>query len=182
VTQVTDGRRRSGELEGVEEAIRRGATVVPKGERHHRAAAIPELRGSESVLRVARQAGVADRGDLRMPGQVRGDRKRTSGLAGHPQVEGPHPTDHHPGLVGRQVGAIAHHSLAQLRDPCGRSADDPAHRVAVAVDVLRQRVQHEVGAERRRPVERGRSECRVHDELGTRGMSAVGEGGDVGNA
>src|SRR5438093_1464557 len=68
-------------------------------------------------------------------------------LARDAQRERAHPADREPGFVRREVATIEDRPIAhRLRDRA-RAADRAAHHVAVPVQVLRERVDDDVGAE-----------------------------------
>ena len=72
--------------------------------------------------------------------------------------------------------------LEPLGDAVVGGDGDAADHVAVAVQVLRRRVIHDVGAERQRTLEVRRSERVVDDEQRTAPVGELGNGGDVGEA
>ena len=87
-----------------------------------------------------------------------------------------------PRLVWRQVCPVDLGALAHLAADVRRAGDDAAHDVAVAIDVLRERVQDDVGAKLRRSHQGGAREGRVDGEARTAVVRDARESGDVRDA
>ena len=138
------------------------------------------LAARELVLRVRRQAGVVNPLHLGMVREPLGDaaavrvvlphaeRERLGAAQREPAVERPRHRARRvldePDALGQVVAVHDHH---------------PPHHVAVAVQVLGGRVQHDVGAELERALEAGRREGVVHDQQGARPLRDVGRRPEV---
>src|SRR5207245_551677 len=135
----------------------------------------------DQVLRVVGKTRIAHACDLRMLHKMARDRERALALTPHAQRERSQASDREPGFVRRQVRAVEDRAIAHGTAQLFRSSHDTAHYVAVPIHVFGERVDDHRGAERSRPEEDRRRECRVHRERGTFGASELRQRGDVGD-
>jgi len=71
--------------------------------------------------------------------------------------------------------------MTQRRDVGSRADHRPTHRVPVPVDVLRERMHHQISTIGQRPVQRRRRKRRIHAQHGPGIVRDTGQLGDVGH-
>ena len=76
---------------------------------------------------------------------------------------------------------VDHRLLLDAVDELGRTDHRATHRVPVTVDVLRQRVHHQIGTQLEGAQVHGRGERRIDAEDGTHVVRDRGDGRDVGH-
>ena len=149
-----------------------GRTARPRlrHERDHPAAgphlaALADERGARMGVRSVREARVEDAVDVVAPGQEPGDGRGVRDVPLDPDVERPQAAQDEEAV--ERAGDPAHRVLEEaepLGDRVVAGDRDPEDRVRVAAEVLRRGVEHDVGAERERVLERRRGERVVDDE------------------
>ena len=148
-------------------------------ERDH-AAEVAHLPGGELVARVAREAGVEDALDPRVRLEELDHGMRVLAVALHPHGEGLHPAQHEPRVERPRDRAERLLQEAEaLRDRRVVRAREAADDVRVAAEVLRRRVEDDVGAERERLLEIRRGEGVVDDEDRAGRVGGVRDRADV---
>ena len=147
--EIAEGRRGRSQLERIEEAERRCLRRVFEIERDDTAVKTAELALRELVLRMVRETGIPDARDLLMRREMLSDAQRALALTAHAQLERAHAADAEPGLVRREVRPVQDRAVAHRLRDLRASRDAARHHVAVAVHVLRQRMDHDVGTDRR---------------------------------
>ena len=139
------------QLEVRHERLGRGA---PAGhaEAHHAAGAVRQVLLRQLVLVVARQAGVAHPGDLRMRGQMLRQRQAVLAVLRHAQVQAFQPQVDEVGVLRRLDGAeVAHELGRRLRDERAAQAEALGVRHSVVALVGLAQAGELVGM--RRPIE-----------------------------
>ena len=168
------------ELQGVEEREGSG-TVTDDVERHDGTSPTLELTQGERVLGVAgevREEHPQHTPALGPPALQRGRHlQRRLGHPAHPEVEGLQALGQDPRVEGghRRAG-VPHEVLDGTLDELLRTEDRATEGAALAVDVLRGRVDDDVGTVRQGVREDRCAEDVVHDDLGTRGVGEVAHG------
>jgi hypothetical protein len=142
-----------------------------------------KLGGSAGVLRVVGQTRVGDVGYPRVLGEDDGDGEGVVAVTLQPQRHGDGSAHDQPGVERCDGTAdVVHRSGLDAVDQAAGADDGASHRIAVTVDVLRQRVNGEVCAEFEWPQQRRRGEGRVDRQARPTGVGDLGERGDLGDA
>ena len=132
------------------------------------------------VLRMRGQSGVVDARHRRLGLQPSSHRQRIGALRLHADAQCLHALEHDPGVERRQRHAGgAHHRSEDVDDQLRGSADRAGHDTALPVEVLGARMDHQVGAQFGRALQRRRAEAVVDRQQRAGGMGDVGQGGDV---
>ena len=119
-------------------------------ERHH-AGEIPHLPQCQRVLRVRRKTGVKHLAHGRVLLQEAGDLQRRLLVRPHADGQRRRAPQDQPGIEGRQHTAEMHRCLEVERSQFRLASDHrAAHGIAMAADVLGQRMHHEIGAQLQR--------------------------------
>ena len=105
-------------------------------------------------------------------------------MGAHAQGQSRRTSQDEPGVERRQDAAVVHRRFEVQGIEIGLAAEyGAAHRVAMAADILRQGMDHEVGAEIEGPRGDGRGEGRIDRHVpDAAAMGQLGDGGDVGQA
>ena len=123
-----------------------------------------------------------DGGDFRALREEAGRREGVRLVFLHPQRQRLDAPQQQPGLERREHRAGGVLQEAETRQPFRVAVhQDAAHAVAVAVQVLRRRVHHDVRAVFQRPLEAGRGEGVVHDHRRAHAVRRLRERGEVGD-
>ena len=142
-------------------------------ERDH-AAEVAHLGARDVVARMVRQAGVEHALDGRVPVEELGDLPGVLGVLAHAHRERLDPAQDEPRVEGAGDGAERLlQEVEAFRQRVVVRRDEPADRVAVAAEVLRRRVDDDVGAELERLLQVGRRERVVDDEQRADSVSGV---------
>jgi hypothetical protein len=171
--------RAAGIAQTVDEALR-GLVAAGEVEAQHPAEAV-HLRGRDAVLRMIRQARVVHRGD----GRMRPDRPRegqaVAVVLADPQRQGPDAPQQQPGVDRAEDGPGDDRGVPDARQEVGRSGEDPGGQVAVAAEVLRGAVPHQIGPEGQRPAVHRCGEGVVGDGQRAGLVGQCGNGAQVGD-
>ena len=126
------------------------------------------------------QTGVMHPRHSRVRLQPLRQRQRLGALGAQAQAQGFQPLEHHPGVEGREhhAGVFLHRQQALVNE-FGAGADRTGHDAALAVEVFGARVQHDVGAEFERALQRRGGQAVVHRQPGPGLVRQIGQGGDV---
>ncbi len=141
------------------------------------------LAEGQRVLRMRGEAGVDDARDGRV--RLQKTRNVQSGffVSLHAQLQRVQAATNEPCVEGTERAAeVNQRTLTELGQRRATADDGATERVAVAVEIFRQRVDNVVGTECERAGGDGRGHGGIDDELGTGRMRDVGGGGDVGEA
>ena len=147
----------------------RDRLLLASDEERDHAAEVAHLPGGELVSRMAAEARVEHALHPRVPLEVRRDRDGVLAVAVHPHRERLHAAEHEPRV--ERSGHRAERLLQErepLRDRVVVRREEAADDVRVPADVLRRRVEDDVGAERERLLEVRRGEGVVDDDLRAR--------------
>ena len=151
-----------------------------RGEEGDHAAEVPHLARGDLVAWVAGEAGVEDLLHGRVLRQEGRDRARVLAVAVHADCQRPHPAEHEPAVERARDGA---EGLLQELQALGHGRvvgrGEAADHVGVAAQVLRRRVDDDVGPELERELEVGRGERVVDDDQGAGGVRRLGRLADV---
>ena len=148
-------------------------------ERDH-PAVVAHLPGRDLVAGVVGEAGVEHLLDARVVGEEGDDGARVLAVLAHAHGEGLEPAEHEPRV--ERPGDRAERVLQEaepLRDRLVVRRDHAGDDVGVAAEVLRRRVDHDVGAEVERVLQVRRGERVVDDDLRADRVRRLGDGGDV---
>ena len=150
------------------------------GEEGDHPAEVAHLTRGDLVARVAGKAGVEDALRRRVLRQEGRDRVRVLAVAVHADGQRLHPAEHEPAV--ERAGDGAERLLQELQalgDGRVVGRGEAADHVGVAAQVLRRRVEDDVGAELERALEVGRGERVVDDDEGAGGVRGLGRLPDV---
>ncbi len=156
-----------------------GLLLARDQERDH-AAEVAHLRRGELVARMGRQTGVEHLLDARLALEVRGDSDRVLAVLLHADGERLQPAQDEPAV--ERAGDGAERLLEEreaLRDRVVVRREEAADDVGVAAEVLRRRVQDDVGSERERLLEVRSREGVVDDDERADGVGSLGRRADV---
>ena len=175
-----------GDLQAVQQllACRKAAQaldVVLQLEADHAAVhAVFHLPAGQLMLGMALQPGIVHRLHIGICLQIAGDLHGAGAVLLHPQGQGLHAPQHQIAVEGRGRAAVdLGHAVGADQPDVVRPADDHAAQgVAVAVDVLGDAVQHDIGAQLQHMLHRGRGERAVHHHPDV-GSGDVLDGPDV---
>ena len=127
---------------------RKQASLPPATSKQTRRTALLHLAAGELVLRMARQAGVENAGYLRMTFEKAGDRRRCAALPIDPQLEGLEALEQQPGVErGQGRPGVPIERAEIVLDEFLRGEDRAAETAPLAVDVLRRRIDNDIGTE-----------------------------------
>jgi len=110
------------------------------------------------------------------------DEQRALALPAHAQLQGTQPADAEPGLVRGEVRAVELDPVGQLQAQLLAAGDGAAHDIAVAVQVLRERVHDDVSAARRGTEQDRRREGRIDGDRRAGRAGRGRDGGDIDDA
>ena len=180
--QALDAAERLGEQEELRPRRERDRLLLGLDEERDHAAEVAHLPARDLVAGMAGQAGVEHALDRRRarrgtPAIARG----VLAVLAHPERERLQPAQDEPAVERARAPrrATSAGSGAARRAPASFVRDDAADHVGVAAEVLRRRVDDEVGAERERLLEVRRGEGVVDDEQRAGGVGGVGGAADV---
>ena len=154
------------QLGGLAEALGSGVAALDTEGQHTAAHTVAVLLQSNSAVRMAGKAGVVDSYDERRSLQGGGNGGSIGGGLPGAEVQGLETSVGQPGVEGRRDGAdgVLEESQAIL-ELVGVEGGDTHDDVAVAVDVLGDGVDDNVGAKVERVLDVGREEGVVDDDL-----------------
>ena len=179
---VTEGERRGDDAQLRHERVLQVGVAVER-EREHAAVAAPdELPGRDLVVGVVAETRIGHERDARIRVEQPGDGRRGGEVLLQAQGQRHRSAQDQPGVERRDHPAHVDQRIPpDAVDEPGVADDRTAEGVTVAVDVLREGVDDEVGPVVERPVERGRGEGAVDREDRAHLVRDIGETPDVGD-